>query len=176
MSQAEIAAGKVSPKGEIARTGYRLRDFVLRSTEGAEVRFSDYRGRSNRIVIFAESSAEHLELLRDLAAQYSRIREEQTEILLIIAARPLDEPEGSLKLPFPTLIDSHRQVYADYGLQRSGDLIPGIFIADRFGELAASYVGPESTNATPASILKWLEFINSQCPECEPPEWPLEDS
>jgi hypothetical protein len=22
--------------------------------------------------------------------------------------------------------------------------------------------------------LDWLEFVNSQCPECEPPEWPLE--
>jgi hypothetical protein len=23
-----------------------------------------------------------------------------------------------------------------------------------------------------AEILSWLEFVNSQCPECDPPEWP----
>jgi hypothetical protein len=22
-------------------------------------------------------------------------------------------------------------------------------------------------------VLHWLAFINSQCPDCEPPEWPL---
>ena len=174
MSQAEIAAGKISAKGEIPRTGYRLRDFVLRSAAGAEVHLSDYRGRANLILMFTLSA--ELGVVRDLAAQYAHIREEQGKVLLIVAIRELDDPETSLQLPFPTLIDSDRKVYADYGLQRNGDLIPGIFITDRFGELAASYVGSETANATSASIVKWLEFINSQCPECEPPEWPLEDS
>jgi len=177
MSQAEIAGGKVTPKNEAPRTGYRLRDFMLRSTAGAEVRLSDYRARSNLILIFAERSAEHLGLVRDLAAQYSNIREEQGKGLLIVPARQRDQPGGtSLQLPFPTLIDSNREVYAEYGLQTDGHPISGIFITDRFGELVASYVGSEIENATSASILNWLEFINSQCPECEPPEWPLEDS
>lgn len=24
-----------------------------------------------------------------------------------------------------------------------------------------------------ADVLNWLEFVNAQCPECEPPEWPV---
>lgn len=175
MSQAEIAGGKVSPKGEIPRTGYRLRDFVLKSTTGPEIRVSDYRGRSNLILIFADS-AEPLAPTRDLAAQYSRIREEQTEVLLIVPAARLGDPEASIQLPFPLLVDRNRQVHAEYGLKGCNDPVFGIFIADRFGELAAAFIGSEIANATPASILKWLEFINGQCPECEPPEWPLEDS
>lgn len=175
MSQAEIAGGKVSPKGEIPRTGYRLRDFMLRSTAGAEARLSDYRGRSNVIVVFGALLTERLALIRDLTAQYRRIREEQAELLLIVPVGLVEGSERSIQLPFPILVDSGRKVYAEYGLQASDDAISAIFIADRFGELAASYVEAGTANATSASILKWLEFINSQCPECEPPEWPLED-
>jgi peroxiredoxin len=174
MSQAEIAGGKVSPSGEVPRVGYRLRDFMLRSTAGAEVRLSDYRGRSDLILIFATISAERSALIRDLAGHYRRIREEQAEILLVVPATA-KQPERAPQPPFPVLVDSGRKIYAEYGLHTNNDPISGIFIADRFGELAASYVGLEAANATSASILKWLEFINSQCPECEPPEWPLED-
>jgi peroxiredoxin len=174
MSQAEIAGGKVSLRGEVPRIGYRLRDFMLRSTAGAEVRLSDYRGRSDLVLIFGAVSAERSALIRDLTGVYQRIREEQAEVLLIVPAA-VKEREQALQIPFPVLVDSGREIYAEYGLPINSDPIFGIFIADRFGELAASYVASDTTNATSASILKWLEFINSQCPECEPPEWPLED-
>lgn len=174
MSQAEIAGGKLSPTGELPRIGYRLRDFLLRSTAGAEVRLSDYRGRSNLILIFGAVSAQRSALIRDVAGIYQRIREEQAEVLLIVPA-VFKEPNGPLQPPFAVLVDSDRQTYDEYGLFLNNDPISGIFISDRFGELAASYVASQTANATSASILKWLEFINSQCPECEPPEWPLED-
>ena len=174
MSQAEIAAGKVSAKGEVPRIGYRLRDFMLRNSAGAEVRLSDYRGRSNLIIIFAALSAERSALIGDIAAQYQGIREEQAEVLLV-SPTMLEEPQRPVQLPFPVLMDSDRQHYTEYGLQANSAPVSGIFIADRSGELAASYVGSETPNATSGSILKWLEFINSQCPECEPPEWPLEE-
>ena len=174
MSQAEIAGGKVSAKGELPRIGYRLRDFMLRSTAGAEVQLSDYRGRSNLIVIFSVVSADGSTLIRDVAGHYQRIREQQAEVLLI-SPTMVEEPQPPVQLPFPVLLDAGREIYAEYGFLASDDPISGIFIADSFGEIAASYVASETANATSASILKWLEFINSQCPECEPPEWPLED-
>jgi len=155
--------------------GYRLRDFMLLSTAGAEVRLSDYRGRSNLILIFGTPAAQHSALISDVAGRYQRIREEQAEVFLIVPA-VIEQSERPVQLPFPILVDLGRQLYTEYGLPPNSGPISGIFIADRFGELAASYVGSETANATSASILKWLEFINSQCPECEPPEWPLEDS
>jgi peroxiredoxin len=174
MSQAEIAGGKVSQKGEIPRSGYRLRDFVLKTPEEREVRLSDYRGRSTLILI-VETAPEHCAaLVRDLASQYPRVREEQAEVLVI--APKSSGQKNSLQLPFPILSDSDGSIQDEYGLQTGGQPISAIFIADRFGELTASYVGSEVADATSASVLKWLEFINSQCPECEPPEWPLENS
>ncbi len=173
MSQAEIAGGRVSPKGELPRTGYRLRDFALKSLDGDEVRLSDYRGRSNLILIFNARSKDCVALVRDLASQCSNLHEQQAEVLVIVLRGGVrnDLPQ----LPFAVLSDTEGTVQADYGLQSGNDSVSGIFIADRFGELAASYIGPAVANATSASILKWLEFVNSQCPECEPPEWPLED-
>lgn len=173
MSQAEIAGGKVNPKGELPRTGYRLRDFVLQSVDGYDVRLSDYRGGCNLILIFNARSEDCVDLLRDLASHYSNVRAELAEALVITPESAVRK--GSPQLPFPVLADAERLIQAEYGLQSGGGSISGVFIADRFGELAASYVGPEVTNATFASILKWLEFVNSQCPECEPPEWPLEE-
>jgi peroxiredoxin len=172
MSQAEIAGGKVSPKGELPRTGYRLRDFVLKTTDELEVRLSDYRGRCNLILIFNSRSTGCVALLHDLASQHSSLRGQQAEVLVIT---PSDLRNDLPQLPFAVLFDTERTVHGDYGLQSDSDSVSGIFIADRFGELTASYVGLEVANATSASVLKWLEFINSQCPECEPPEWPLED-
>src|SRR5690348_17596004 len=173
MSQAEIAGGKVSPKGEMPRTGYRLRDFVLKSTEGREIRLSDYRGRSNLVLIFSATSGECVPLIGELASHDRAIHEQQVQVLLIVYRD--EELNRPLQLPFPILMDLNQLVYADYGLNKTGDPVPGIFIADRFGELVASYVAADTASATFASTLKWLEFINSQCPECEPPEWPLED-
>ncbi len=173
MSQAEIAGGKVSPKGQLPRTGYRLRDFVLKNTQGSEVRLSEYRGRCNLVLVFDGRRGDCAPLVRDLASHYPAFREEHTDVLLIASEGAVQK--HSPQLPFPILFESARSIQAEYGLQTGGEPISGIFIADRFGELVASYVGPDTANATAASILKWLEFINSQCPECEPPEWPLED-
>ncbi|HEU5232894.1 MAG TPA: redoxin domain-containing protein [Terriglobales bacterium] len=105
MSQAEIAGGRVSPKAEVPRIGYRLRDFMLRSTAGAEVRLSDYRARSNLILIFGMIAAQHSALIRDVAAQYQRIREQQAEVLLI-SPTMVEEPQRPVQLPFPVLLDA----------------------------------------------------------------------
>lgn len=174
MLQAEIAGGKVNPKGEPPRNGYRLRDFALKSREGAETRLSDYRGHYNLILVFNEQPEDVHCLLRECACRYQSIREQGAELLLIVPEIALRQNE-SLQLPFPVLEDPDQQTASAYGLQKNTRPISGIFVADRFGELFASYLGSEIANATYSSILKWLEFINSQCPECEPPEWPLED-
>jgi peroxiredoxin len=170
MSQAEIAGGKISPAGAVPRPGYRLRDFSIKAT-GREARLSDYRGRSNLILVFSGPRADS-DLMRQLACSCDKIREQDAEWLVIRSGEAISSIEW--QVPIPVFADSDQGIYRDYGLL-APDPIPAIFIADRFGELIASYLGAEVRNATTDSILKWLEFINSQCPECEPSEWPLED-
>ena len=49
-----------------------------------------------------------------------------------------------------------------------------VYVTDRFGEVFATFRESEK-QAMPSvqEILGWLDFVNSQCPECSPPEWPM---
>lgn len=173
MSQAEIAGGKVSPKATIPKVGYQLLDFFLKSTDDSEIRLSDYRGRSNIVLIFSSPSGDCARLILELARNHHLIHEQHAAVLVIVSRRA--DLDALLPSPVVILTDFNENIYADYGLHKGTDPVSGVFIADRFGVVAAAYVGAETAELTGASILKWLEFINSQCPECEPPEWPLED-
>jgi hypothetical protein len=59
-------------------------------------------------------------------------------------------------------------------LDASGLPAMAVYITDRFGEVFAVFRESEK-QAMPSveEILGWLEFVNSQCPECSPPEWPV---
>jgi peroxiredoxin len=54
MSQAEIAGGTVTPPNELPSKGRQLHDFELTSALGAHIQLSDYRGRSNLVLILAD--------------------------------------------------------------------------------------------------------------------------
>ena len=69
MSQTEIAGGKLTSDGEVPPRGRRLREFELMSSEGKPVRLSDYRGRSNLVVILTDERPEVQELLAALRSQ-----------------------------------------------------------------------------------------------------------
>ena len=49
-----------------------------------------------------------------------------------------------------------------------------VYVTDRFGEVFGAY---RTRDGQPlprlADIVSLLEFIGIQCPECEPPEWPV---
>jgi len=55
----------------------------------------------------------------------------------------------------------------------AGNLLPTIYITDRFGEVFAAFRNPNPAALPGAEeIIRWLEFISQQCEECSPPEWP----
>jgi peroxiredoxin len=178
MSQAEVAGGTFTPPHEFPSKGYLLRDFVLTSAEGRSVQLSDYRGRVNLVLIFAGDGSGTTCLLSDVASQYSQIRKEDAEVLAVVwRTREQARNKGELKqLPYPLLIDEAGHLHHDFGaIDTQGQASVAVYITDRFGEVFGSYRKPDGQNLpTTKEILDWLEFINSQCPECEPPEWPLE--
>ena len=59
------------------------------------------------------------------------------------------------------------------GLQR-GQPEMAVYIIDRFGEVFTTFRESER-QAMPSvqEILGWLTFVNSQYPECSPPESPV---
>jgi mycoredoxin-dependent peroxiredoxin len=177
MSQAEIAGGKPTAADEVPSKGHRLRDFELMSSEGEPVRLSDYRGRSNLILILTDERREVEGLLATIGSHYEEIQNEGAEVLAIMPAsrEQTKTTRERLNLPFRVLSDDNRHIHRQLGAVDSEDRdAAAVYITDRFGEVFAAYRTSDRQTLPPvADILKWLEFINAQCPECEAPEWPI---
>lgn len=163
---------------DLPSRGHLLRDFGLRSTEGKEIRISDYRGRANLVVIAAGLCHDGvaLPLIQEAASRYAEILEEEACVILVLhcsvhRARLLQEQH---QLPFVVLADEDGRVHRQMGaVGHDGGLKAAIYITDRFGEIFATFRTADGEQFPGAGeILSWLEFVNRQCPECFPPEWP----
>jgi peroxiredoxin len=144
---------------------------------------SDYKQHRNLVLIFFRSveCRKCRLLLREIAAHYDEYQQMEAEVLAVSA----DEPERlrrlaqDLALPFPVLTDSDGRVsdlYLKQTEEDAGTAAPeaAVFVADRWGAIFTR----ESTEAdhdlpAEAEIREWLEFIELQCEECFPSEWPL---
>lgn len=176
MSQAEIAGGALTPSNELPSKGHRMHDFVLMSAVGGSIQLSDYRGRANLVLILADGRPETTKLLADVGDHYAEMKDENAEVLAIVRAAPKQAAriKQQLKLPYPVLADEDGRVLRQLGgIDSDSRDSTAAYVTDRFGEVFGAY---RSRDGQPlpalADILNWLEFVNSQCPECEPPEWP----
>lgn len=176
MSQAEIAGGTQTPRNEMPSNGYLLRDFTLMSALGNPVQLSAYRGRSNLVLVCADERAETEQLLLGLASQYTQVRSEEAEVLVVVRSiAEAAEKKERLKLPYPILADDNGRIYRELGAADSqGREFAAVYVTDRFGEVFGAYRTRDGQSLPRlADILNLLEFIGFQCPECEPPEWPV---
>ncbi|MGH9508717.1 MAG: peroxiredoxin family protein [Terriglobales bacterium] len=163
---------------DLPRRGYLLRDFCLRSTEGKEIRISDYRGRGNLVVIAAGLCHDGvaLPLIQDLASRHAEVLEEEAWVLLILhcSVHRAALLRQQHQLPFVVLADEEGRVHRQLGaMGEDGRLGPAVYVADRFAEVFAAFrlaCGEQLPDG--GQIVGWLDFVNRQCPECFPPEWP----
>jgi len=180
MLQAEAGGGGATAPQSRPEKGQLIRDFTLLSTLGRHISLSDYRGRSSLVLVFAGGGAgcPDRKVLAEIAADYTHIREEQAEVLAIMqCAREKASRIGHEgNLPYPLLVDEDGRIHRPAGAaDREGHAATAIYITDRFGEVFAVYRAAEG-QSMPGSreIVQWLSFINSQCPECNSPEWPAQ--
>ena len=82
-----------------------------------------------------------------------------------------------LALPFPLLSDSDGKVtdlyleHPEEVLDKTFDVV--IFVADRWGALfSTKRIEIDHELPVEAEVREWLEFIELQCEECFPSEWP----
>ncbi len=120
-------------------------------------------------------------MLREIAARYGEYQQLEAEVLAISAdeSARLRQLAQELSLPFPVLTDSDGRV-TDLYLKQTG---PGaetaapevaVFVADRWGAIFTRKIAAQEHDLpAEAEIREWLEFIELQCEECFPSEWPL---
>jgi peroxiredoxin len=139
----------------------------------------DYKQHKNLVLFFFHSPrcAPCRQLLRDLAMDYPEYPQLNAEVLAISqnGIEELSQLQRELGLPFPLLSDIDGKVLSAYLSQAAGRLHEtAIFVADRWGSLYTKATATDA-DALPGEgeIRDWLSFIEIQCPECFPPEWPL---
>jgi len=164
------------------RAGQLLPNFRLPSVNrDGQVGPWDYKQHRNLVIIFFRSAEcqKCKQLLREIADNYSDYEQKESEVLAI-STDQLDRLgllAQDLALPFPVLSDSDGKV-TDLYLKHLDQIADNafdvtIFIADRWGAVFSTKrieIDPDLRVET--EVREWLEFIELQCEECFPSEWP----
>lgn len=171
-SQAETAGRLTRGNAAHSQKGTVLRDPELLLAGGTRRLLSRVRDRSNLVMIF---SAGHdvSNLVATLTGHRDALKENNAHVLVINREDVNSNFEARSTLHLLAL-DPESKVHRTLGATNdAGNPVPTIYITDRFGEVFAAF-----QNSNPAAlpdaeeIIRWLEFINQQCEECSPPEWP----
>jgi peroxiredoxin len=142
----------------------------------------DYKQHRNLVLIFFRSveCQSCAQLLRDIADHYGEYQQLEAEVLAI-STDEIDHLRGVVRdmtLPFPVLSDGEGKVTEKYLEQipqsAEGAIFHGaVFVADRWGAIFTRKIAQQDHDLAPeAEIREWLEFIELQCEECFPSEWP----
>ena len=121
------------------------------------------------------------QLLREISEHYGEYQEKEAEVLAISTDEidRLRQLAQDLALPFPVLSDCDGRVTDLYlkHIEQRGDKAAfeaAIFVADRWGAVFSTRsIEKDHDLPVEAEIRDWLEFIELQCEECFPSEWPL---
>ena len=176
MLQAEIAGRRIAPPQGAPAKGALIRDFQLTSTEGKSILLSEYRGRSNMVLVLAGESEGVVGFLSVLQEYQAELAGNEARVLVIFAGseQHASDLKQSLHMTFEVFADKDGHVHRLLGAKdAAGDIFPAVFITDRFGEVFAAYsVAHDKHLPGLEEVLAWIDLINRQCPECAPPEWP----
>jgi len=143
----------------------------------------DYKQHRNLVLMFCRSTECRTckQLLSRIADHYGDYKEKEAEVLVISTdeIHRLRQLAKDLALPFPVLWDNDGRVTDLYlkdteTVAEKAAFKAAIFVADRWGAIFTSKV-VENDHDLPAEaeLREWLEFIELQCEECFPSEWPV---
>jgi len=176
MIQAEVGgAARVDPGIGAQRPGFMIRDFTLVSNRCEDIRISSFRGRSNLAVVFLGHSEAMRIFLHEVEQHGRQFSEQDTTVVAVV---PYGREEQGFPIesssPVVVLYDkTHAACQLSGATDENGRPVPLVYLTDRFGEIMSTYLAPRhSMPPTVTEILSMLDFVNQQCPECEPPEWP----
>jgi peroxiredoxin len=148
-----------------------LPDFKLPSSEGQDIRASDYRGVCNLIVILTDDPDNEscLLFLTGLAQHYADFVEEDTEVLAIVhgSVHEAGQIKRKLDLPFPVLADQDARAYrASDALTSDGRPVMTVYITDRYNEIQWFYQTSAGDGLpTLKEMLEHVRYLEIRCPE-----------
>jgi peroxiredoxin len=114
-----------------------------------------------------------------LVKSCAEIAETDSEVVVVLeeSVAQVDEFRRKMHFPFPVLSDPDMRVHNLVGAS-GAQAIPAaaLYIADRFLEVFAVWrTGGGDRLPDNTDVLSWLNYLDSQCPECTQIEWPTDD-
>src|SRR5688572_4165762 len=163
-------------------TGQLIPNFRLSAANrSGQVNPWDYKQHRNLVLLFFHSAEcrKCKQLLREIAEHYGDYKQKEAEVLAISTDEigRLRQLAQDLSLPFPVLSDSDGKV-TDLYLKHPEEIADNtfdvaIFVADRWGAVfSTKMIEIDYDKPVEAEVREWLEFIELQCEECFPSEWP----
>jgi len=145
-------------------------DFSLPSTSGRPIRISDYRQRSNLVLLFvAQADREAIRPLFDqLQSARGEFANENAELLAVFptSIAEVERLKDEAGIEFPILSDERGLTRRFLTAEDGAGLLTSIFIVDRYGEIYAIERIEQAGSVPDAEeILDWVRFIELQCPE-----------
>ena len=150
-------------------------DATLPLASGGSLSIDSLRVRYDLVILMLGAGAidpAAARLLDALAQGRDAIEEEEGRVLVVRAADEHTVP-SDWRWPFPLLLDAGARLHDRVGaVDAQRQPTTSLYITDRYREIYAA-TRPSQTDwpATHEDVLKWLTFVNIQCPECNPPEW-----
>jgi mycoredoxin-dependent peroxiredoxin len=140
----------------LVRTGDRAPEFDLEVERGERVKLSDFRGRSNVLLVFHPFSFTAVceEEARDLQENIQSFRNAQTEVVLVSCdpapARQAWKRELGAEYTFASDFWPHGAAAQAYGVfnEESGAPHRGTFLIDREGNVIWSLLSPKDERRT----------------------------
>ena len=144
-----------------------LPDMEFVTIGGVLKRLSDFKGRKNLLVILTGNDGDSLPTAMATAAL--EINRHDGHVIVVL---PDPSPEA-VRWPFDVVADPDGAVRRRFSCVDSGKPRLSVFITDRWGEVAfACQTGQGDLAPAANDVLDWLRFVDQQCPECFPSEWP----
>lgn len=147
--------------------GRCLPDVEFVTTGGVRKRLSDFKGRKNLLVILAAEDGDPLPAA--IAMQAADVDRHDGHVIAVL-------PGGSAAArdwPFDVVADPDGAVRRQFSSGGRPASRLAVFVTDRWGEVAFACRTDRGDPApSAAGLVDWLRFVDQQCPECFPSEWP----
>jgi hypothetical protein len=163
------------------RTREIIPPLTLHSLDGRTVRAWDFKQKKNLVILCLHAGCTSCEdYLRRIAADSAAWRENGAVVLVALLGSPLRAATDFLPDNVVVGLDpSWRGANAFLGrdtLAPVGDARVGVFVTDRYGELAAQWeIAASHEFPTLATLRRHLEQIEMACDQCSTPLWRVDE-
>ncbi len=151
----------------------------IHTADGRTVHAWDYKQKKNLVIAFLDADCGPCEeFLRTLASNAVALHEKEAVALIVFLEQPARRLTDSLPAEVIAGSDmpgrNSRAYLGDDALTARGFATSGVFVADRYGELAAQWPIERHKFPPMAQILAALDYVQMACDGCGTPLWPAE--